>query len=114
MSMWWNSQQSVSLHHFASYFTPLTSFTPLIFLPLLLKTKIFQNSLFQYANFGEGQHALVIGGQGFVGSHTVLRMLEEGYVVSVVDNSSSSTGDALERVKELVTGACVRRRKRTY
>ena len=56
----------------------------------------------------------VTGGQGYIGSHTVLRMLEEGYVVSVVDNSSSSTGDALERVKELVTGACVRRRKRTY
>ena len=29
-------------------------------------------------------------------------MLEEGYVVSVIDNSSTSTGDSLDRVKDIV------------
>ena len=45
---------------------------------------------------------MVVGGQGYVGTHTVLRMLEEGYVVSVIDNSSTSTGDSLDRVKDIV------------
>ncbi len=47
----------------------------------------------------------VTGGQGYIGSHTVLRMLEEGYTVSVFDNSLNSTGESLVRVKELVGAA---------
>ena len=44
----------------------------------------------------------VTGGQGYIGSHTVLRMLEEGYTVSVFDNSINSTAESLVRVRELV------------
>ena len=55
------------------------------------------------SNFGEGLHVLVTGGQGYVGVHTVLRLLEEGFCVSVLDNSSNSTAEGLTRVKSMVT-----------
>ena len=47
---------------------------------------------------------LVTGGAGYIGSHTVLQLLEAGYDVHVLDNLSNSSREALRRVAEL-TGA---------
>merc|ERR1711998_225184 len=48
------------------------------------------------------QHILVTGGSGFIGSHTVLQLLESGeYEVTVVDNLVNSNPESLERVKRL-------------
>lgn len=52
------------------------------------------------------QHVLVTGGSGYIGSHTVLTLLEAGFQVTVVDNLSNSHRAALERVVEL-TGSKV-------
>jgi UDP-glucose 4-epimerase len=46
---------------------------------------------------------LVTGGAGFIGSHTVVDLLQAGYDVVVVDNLSNSSPVALERVA-LITG----------
>lgn len=54
------------------------------------------------ARIGEGAHVLVTGGQGYIGSHTTLLMLQEGFTVTVIDNSVNSTAESLKRVKELV------------
>ena len=50
---------------------------------------------------------LVTGGAGYIGSHTVLRLLETGYEVVVVDNFCNSKPESLTRVKAL-TGKGVR------
>jgi len=44
---------------------------------------------------------LVTGGKGYIGSHTVLALLEGGYDVVVIDNCSNSKAASLERVKKL-------------
>lgn len=46
---------------------------------------------------------LVTGGAGYIGSHTVLRLLEDGHPVVVLDNLSNGSREALRRV-ETITG----------
>ena len=52
------------------------------------------------------QTILVTGGCGYIGSHTVLELLEKGYEVVVVDNFSNSNFEALRRVQK-ITGKTV-------
>ena len=49
---------------------------------------------------------LVTGGAGFIGSHTILELLNAGHDVVVMDNLSNSKIDSLKRVEEL-TGRSV-------
>jgi UDP-glucose 4-epimerase len=46
---------------------------------------------------------LVTGGAGYIGSHTVLELLNAGHAVVVVDNLSNSKEEALKRV-QAITG----------
>src|SRR5690606_26857576 len=45
---------------------------------------------------GKERHALVTGGAGFIGSHLVDRLLEEGWRVTVVDNFDPSYDPAIK------------------
>ena len=47
---------------------------------------------------------LVTGGAGYIGSHTLIELIEAGYTPVVVDNLSNSSPEALKRV-EKITGA---------
>ena len=47
------------------------------------------------------QTVLVTGGCGYIGSHTVLELLNKGYQVVVVDNFSNSNPEALRRVQQI-------------
>ena len=45
---------------------------------------------------------LVTGGAGFIGSHTCLTLLENGYFINVVDTFQNSSPKSLERVKQFL------------
>lgn len=51
-------------------------------------------------------HILVVGGTGYIGSHTVVELLNAGHTVTVLDNLSNSSLISLDRVAEL-TGKTV-------
>ena len=48
-------------------------------------------------------HILVTGGAGYIGSHTVIELLNAGHSVAVVDNLVNSSRLAMQRV-EKITG----------
>ena len=47
------------------------------------------------------ENILVTGGAGYIGSHTVVELLESGYGVVVVDNLSNSNKESMNRVKKI-------------
>jgi hypothetical protein len=56
----------------------------------------------------EGKSVLVTGGTGYIGSHTVLALLEAGASVVILDNLVNSCEEVLPRLRELAGGAVSR------
>ncbi len=52
------------------------------------------------------KNILVTGGAGYIGSHTVVELLEAGYEIVVLDNLSNSSAESLKRVEQ-ITGRSV-------
>jgi len=44
---------------------------------------------------------LVTGGTGFIGSHTTVELIKEGYEVLIADNLSNSFVDVIDRIEEI-------------
>lgn len=49
----------------------------------------------------ETKHILVTGGCGYIGTHTIVCLLEQNYSVVVVDNLVNANAISLEKVKEI-------------
>jgi len=49
---------------------------------------------------------MVVGGLGYIGSHTTLELLKEGYNVIVVDDLSNSFENVLDNIRRLATEYC--------
>ena len=47
------------------------------------------------------ENILVTGGAGYIGSHTVVELLQSGYGVVVVDNLCNSSEESLARVQKI-------------
>lgn len=48
-------------------------------------------------------HILVTGGAGYIGTHTIIELINSGHSVEVIDNLKNSSGEAIRRV-EILTG----------
>ncbi|HAN6350000.1 TPA: SDR family NAD(P)-dependent oxidoreductase, partial [Escherichia coli] len=44
---------------------------------------------------------LVTGGAGYIGSHTIIDLLENNYQVVAIDNLSNSSFESIKRIKEV-------------
>ena len=44
---------------------------------------------------------LVTGGTGYIGSHTVVELQEEGFEVVIIDNLSNSLKEVVDRIEEI-------------
>ena len=47
------------------------------------------------------QTILVTGGTGFIGSHTVVELMEAGYEVVIIDNLSNSKIEVLDGIAQI-------------
>lgn len=56
---------------------------------------------------------LVTGGMGYIGSHTIVELINEGYEPIIVDNLSNSKEEVLNRIK-LITNKEVKFYKADY
>jgi len=63
----------------------------------------FTESLKKLLNMNEegGNKVLVTGGLGYIGSHTVVELIEQGYQVCIVDNLSNSNIKVLEGIEKI-------------
>ncbi|GHP07341.1 hypothetical protein PPROV_000608200 [Pycnococcus provasolii] len=50
-----------------------------------------------------GQHVVVTGGAGFIGSHMTMHLLEHGYAVTILDNLSRGNAGAVRVLREHAT-----------
>lgn len=46
---------------------------------------------------------LVTGGAGYIGSHTLIELISAGHAVTVVDNLSNSSAEAIKRVEKITS-----------
>jgi len=45
---------------------------------------------------------LITGGCGYIGSHTIIALLEDGYTIHIIDNLSNSSPKVLDRIRMIV------------
>ncbi|KAJ4382115.1 hypothetical protein N0V86_002444 [Didymella sp. IMI 355093] len=65
-------------------------------------TELSESQTLAIDPISEDHYVLVVGGLGYIGSHTVWELLKAGHNVVIVDNLSNSYKDVLERLNLLV------------
>lgn len=67
-----------------------------------MPSRLLASYAFIYGKENEMSNVLVTGGAGFIGSHTVISLLEHGHEVVIVDNFVNSTQRVLDQVRKLI------------
>lgn len=61
----------------------------------------------RHANLDNNKsYVMIIGGLGYIGSHTTLELLKEGYNVVLVDDLSNAYDSVVERIEKLASEHC--------
>lgn len=101
---------------FSSQYSPSPSVTPEVpNTPATERSVLFDDELVADPLDIDGTNPafiMVVGGLGYIGSHTVLELLKEGYNVLVIDDLSNSYEDVLTRVRSLAAEYCAMRERR--
>lgn len=69
---------------------------------LVLPSFGFVALLLSSHNLNMQKYILVTGGAGYIGSHTVVELIQHGYKVVIVDNLVNSSYDAVSRIEYIV------------
>ena len=67
---------------------------------IIVITKVYN---YIYKGDDEKWKILVTGGLSYIGSHTCVELLNEGYEVVILDNLSNSKIEVLDRIKEITS-----------
>ena len=90
-----------SLAESSAPFSPDTAYSP----PTSPSVETF--GLAEYYPLDDGKvYVMVIGGLGYIGSHTTLELLKEGYNVIVIDDLSNCFENVLDRIRLLAADHC--------
>lgn len=74
--------------------------------PLTSRSELFDDNSF--FNVSSNRFIAIVGGLGYIGSHTSLEMLKAGYNILIIDNLDNSYFSVFERVKTLASEYCKR------
>lgn len=102
--MSWNPKSSWSSSSSSSSSLSLASLSP----PSSPDGSELDNAYFEHkAIIDENKfYVLIIGGLGYIGSHTTLELLKEGYNVAVVDDLSNAYDTVVDRIMKLASEHC--------
>lgn len=67
---------------------------------------LFDDVTVEPLDISDKSYILVVGGLGYIGSHTTLELLKEGHNVVVVDDLSNAFRDVLDRIEFLIGEYC--------
>ncbi|TID26578.1 UDP-glucose 4-epimerase [Venturia nashicola] len=67
---------------------------------------LFDDITVESLDISDKSYILVVGGLGYIGSHTTLELLKEGHNVVVVDDLSNAFRNVLDRIQLLIDGYC--------
>lgn len=67
---------------------------------------LFDDVTVEPLGISDKSYILVVGGLGYIGSHTTLELLKEGHNVVVVDDLSNAFRDVLDRIQVLTDKYC--------
>ena len=69
--------------------------------PLTSQSDLFENNPFFNSSPSNDRFIVVVGGPGYIGSHTSFELMKAGYNIIIIDNLSNSYRSVFSRIKEL-------------
>ena len=66
------------------------------------RLRFLSDSLFEIQKMKAKQTILVIGGTGFISTHKMVQLLQEGFNVHIINNFDNSSMEAVHDVRQLV------------